>query len=217
MATETLAVAVCSPQEVVETGLLTLLGKHPGRFRLVPPPDGPEHEDPDIVLYDVIALQDGDTTELTYLVERTRARVLAIGRDLRPDLASRALAAGADGYFSMGVDEDELVAAVLAAGEGCDPGPSPVDPGRPASVASRLGAELGLTDRESDVLALIAQGRSNQEIADRLYVSINSVKTYIRTAYRKIDVVSRAQAVNWAIRHGFPPEPDDLGRPRPEP
>ena len=48
------------------------------------------------------------------------------------------------------------------------------------------------------------QGLSNQEIADELYLSINSVKTYIRSAYRKIDAVSRAQAVAWGIQHGFP-------------
>ena len=55
---------------------------------------------------------------------------------------------------------------------------------------------------------LITQGLSNQEIAERSYLSINSVKTYIRTAYRKIGVTRRAQAVAWGMRHGF--EPDRL-------
>ncbi len=55
---------------------------------------------------------------------------------------------------------------------------------------------------------LITQGLSNQEIADRSYLSINSVKTYIRTAYRKIGVTRRSQAVVWGMKHGF--EPDRL-------
>ena len=56
------------------------------------------------------------------------------------------------------------------------------------------------------MLALITQGLSNQEIAERSYLAINSVKTYIRTAYRKIDVTRRAQAVAWGMRHGFEPD-----------
>ena len=60
-----------------------------------------------------------------------------------------------------------------------------------------------LSARERDVLELIAAGLSNQEIAERLYVSINSVKTYIRAAYRKIGVERRSQAVVWAVQHGL--------------
>jgi DNA-binding CsgD family transcriptional regulator len=66
---------------------------------------------------------------------------------------------------------------------------------------------VGLTAREAEVLALITQGFSNQEIAERSYLSINSVKTYIRTAYRKIGVTRRAQAVVWGMKHGFEPTP----------
>jgi DNA-binding CsgD family transcriptional regulator len=68
------------------------------------------------------------------------------------------------------------------------------------------GREHGLTARESEVLALITQGLSNQEIAERTYLSINSVKTYIRTGYRKIGVGRRSQAVAWGMRHGFEPD-----------
>ena len=50
-------------------------------------------------------------------------------------------------------------------------------------------------------------GHSNQEIADALFLSINSVKTYIRSTYRKIDVTSRGQAIVWAIQNGFLTEP----------
>ena len=63
----------------------------------------------------------------------------------------------------------------------------------------------GLTRREQDVVGLIASGLPNTEIADRLYLSINSVKTYIRTAYRKMGVERRPQAVVWALQHGLGP------------
>ncbi len=67
-----------------------------------------------------------------------------------------------------------------------------------------LGHDVGLTPREVDVLALITRGLSNQQIAETTYLSINSVKTYIRTAYRRIGVTSRSQAVVWCLQHGFP-------------
>src|ERR1700752_3517137 len=111
---EPLQVAVCSPHAVVQSGLKALLGRHPDRFRVVPRTDGPEREQPHVVLYDVFALRGGDD-ELTRLLAGTRARVLAVGRELRPDLVSRALAAGVDGSFPLGVDEDELVEAVESA------------------------------------------------------------------------------------------------------
>jgi DNA-binding CsgD family transcriptional regulator len=71
--------------------------------------------------------------------------------------------------------------------------------------ATYPGKEVGLSRRESAVLAMIVQGRTNQEIASDLFLSINSIKTYIRSAYRKIGVRHRAQAVAWAMQHGFPP------------
>src|SRR5262245_9330249 len=111
---EPLPVAVCSPHPVVQSGLKALLGRHPDRFRIVAQPDGPERERAEVVLYDVFALRSGDD-DLTRLLGRTQAKVLAVGRELRPDLVSRALAAGVDGFFPLGVEEDELVEAVESA------------------------------------------------------------------------------------------------------
>jgi len=67
---------------------------------------------------------------------------------------------------------------------------------------------VGLTPREAEVIALISQGLSNQQIADRAFLGINTIKTHIRNAYRKINVSTRAQAVLWGVRNGF--EPDTL-------
>ena len=63
-----------------------------------------------------------------------------------------------------------------------------------------------LTEREKEVLACIARGMSNAEIVDLTRLSPNTVKSYIRTVYRKIDVASRTQAVLWGVHHGFTPD-----------
>lgn len=199
MSSEPLLVAVVSPQPVVRHGLADLLARHPDRVRVVDHADGP---DPDVVVYDVVDLADGDTSGLRELLGSTSAKVLAMSRDLRPDLAARALAAGADGFFSMGVSESELISAVEAAAAGAG---GALQGGAP-DADPRLGAEAGLTTREVEVLTLIAQGRTNRQISEELYLSPNSIKTYVRTAYRKIGATSRSQAVGWAIRNGFPIE-----------
>jgi two-component system, NarL family, response regulator LiaR len=99
------------------------------------------------------------------------------------------LRAGAAAWVPLRTGVEQIVAVVEAAAR-----PAPGGGG---------GAELaGLTGREVEVLELIAEGLTNQEIADRIYISINSVKTYIRSAYRKIGVNSRSQAAVWSLQHG---------------
>jgi DNA-binding NarL/FixJ family response regulator len=80
--------------------------------------------------------------------------------------------------------------------------------GRSSSGGAHPRAERGvLTPRETDVVRLIASGLSNEEIGRELVVGANSVKTYIRTAYKGMGVRSRTQAVLWAMRHGVVPAP----------
>ena len=57
--------------------------------------------------------------------------------------------------------------------------------------------------REAEVIALIAQGMSNQDIAHTLALSTNTIKSYIRSAYRRMNVTSRSTAILWAVDHGF--------------
>jgi len=179
---------VCS-QEVLGKGLAAMLAEHPSRAVVT------DTEVADVVLYDVLGVHRTNGADLNRLLRRTRSVVLAVSRDLRPDLRARALAAGAHGWISMSVDSGELVAAVEAAAAGREL-PDQDD---------RLGDPIGLTPREVEVLALITRGMSNQEIAEHLYLSINSVKTYIRTAYARIGARSRTQAVAWCLQHGFAP------------
>jgi len=199
-------VAVLSPYPIVVEGFTSLLGRHADRIRVIDAVTEIEHDEPDVVLFDVAGLADGDGCDLDFLVKRACV-VLAVGRDLRPDLLGQALTHAVDGFFSMNVTETDLLAAIDSAMTGWqagDPGPNPIV-GASASEqrAYRLGGNVGLSEREVEVLSLITQGLSNEEIARQCFLSINSVKTYIRTAYRKIRVHSRSQAVAWAIEQGF--------------
>ena len=79
--------------------------------------------------------------------------------------------------------------------------PQPV--GEPAELRDAAITAHRLSEREVDILALLAQGHSNAEISETLYLSVNTVKTYLRTAYRKVGLTSRPHAVAWAVQHGF--------------
>jgi DNA-binding NarL/FixJ family response regulator len=195
-----LRVAVCSARVVVQAGLVCLIERHPDRFVVVAPPDGPDHEDPDVVLYDVEGLVEGEERELRYLVERTHSQLLAVAWEDRMRQLNVALAAGVDGFFSLDCTEAELVTAVASVG---DSQPTVGGTGT-AERAEALAAEAGLSPREIEVISLVAQGLSNLEVGEALFLSVNSVKTYIRTAYRKMGVRTRAQAVAWALQRGYP-------------
>jgi DNA-binding NarL/FixJ family response regulator len=182
-------VGIVYTQEVLARGLKAMLAEHPGRAVVA------EVHEADVVLYDVLGVHRTNGADLEELVAATQSVILAVSRDLRPDLRARALAGGAHGWISMSVDSQELVEAVVAAAAGRDL-PDPDD---------RLGRDAGLTPREVEVLGLITQGMSNLEIAEQLFLSINSVKTYIRSAYAKIGATSRSRAVAWCLQHGFAP------------
>jgi NarL family two-component system response regulator LiaR len=197
---ERLWVDVDSPQDIVVTGLRHILESSFGAalFMTVGPVDG----EPDVILYDVIDLQAGDTSELDRLHQETGSVVIAVSYDdLRPDLEALALERGAAAVIPLSISAEQLAEVVRAAVDGHL---EDIPIVRTADDSAFPGKTFGLSRRESDVLALIVQGMSNQEIAGAYFLSVNSVKTYIRSAYRKIGVRHRAQAVGWAMQHGFP-------------
>jgi len=201
---ERLWVDIDSPQEVVVTGVRTILESEFGAsiFATV----GPVNGEPDVILYDVIGLVRGDASELDRLRQHTGSVVIAVSYDgLRPDLEVLALERGAAAVVPLGISAAQLAEVIQAAIEGTlDEIPTVRTP----DDAAFPGKENGLSRRESAVLALIVQGRTNQEIADEFFLSVNSIKTYIRSAYRKVGIRHRAQAVVWAMQHGFPPPTD---------
>jgi NarL family two-component system response regulator LiaR len=156
----------------------------------------------DIVLYDPCGHERMPTTvsELSRVGQNTK--VVIYSWDIQPEVAQRAVRQGAAGCLAKSLPGPELVVAL----ERIMRGEIVVITGDDASagvVDDSSAPTDGLSARETEVLALIAGGLSNHEIAARLYVSINSVKAYIRSAYRKIGVERRTQAVLWGIRHGL--------------
>ncbi len=159
--------------------------------------------DVDIVLFDTFAQVQGDGLDLEDFVRDSGARVVIFSWNLQLDLIDRAISQGACGYLSKALDGDQILDAL----ERVHRGEVVVDIGDGESSVGASGdwpgRDAGLSPREAEILALITLGLTNLEIAERSYVSINSVKTYIRAAYRKIGVTSRSQAVRWAMEHHF--------------
>jgi len=202
-----ITVAVVNDYEMVVAGVAAMLAQHPDRVRVVELDAGlPVVSDVDVILYDTFGQVQGHAVDLEDLVRGTQARVVIFSWNLQPDLVEKAIERGASGYLSKEADGEQMVEALEAAHEGKIVTPPNSEAPEHGASGDWPGRDQGLTAREAEVVALITQGLSNQEIADRSYLSINSVKTYIRTAYRKIGVTRRAQAVGWGMRHGFEPD-----------
>ena len=163
----------------------------------------------DIALFDTFAQQQGDREDVGRLVSNPRVKhVVVYSWNLDKALQDRTLEAGVSGYLSKALSAEELAEELrqVAAGRKPTQAPEPDAPEDAPVEGDWPGRSHGLTARESEVLALITQGLSNQDIAERTHLSINSVKTYIRHAYHKIGVTSRSRAVLWGIDHGFRPD-----------
>ncbi len=183
---------------MVELGLRTMLERADSPFEIVVA--GPDHPDPDIVLFDVILMAEGDTRGLDHWVGNTATTIIAINRTLAPALGAQARAHGVEWHIDLGINTAELGQVIEEAVTGTLEASSVADEWVSATYA---GQPEGLSRREAAVIELIVKGESNQHIAETLFLSINSVKTYIRAAYRKMGVSRRAQAVVWGIEHGL--------------
>jgi two-component system, NarL family, response regulator LiaR len=202
--TRPIRLALSNDYHVVIAGLAAMLADHSDRVEIVATTTARDiTAAADVILFDTFGrLPEGDD-KLRQVVAANDAKVVVYSWDNYPvDLAQEH---GAAGYIHKGLPPDQLVEALVAIHEGesveSKPAPSSLDEDQ--SMPAWPGQDAGLSPRESEVLAFIAQGYTNEEIAARAYLSINTVKTYIRTAYRKMGVTSRAQAVGWALRNGF--------------
>ena len=168
----------------------------------------PVVSDVDVVLYDTFAQIQGTGLDLEDFVRDSGAKVVIYSWNIEPEMVSQAMAGGASGYLSKVLTGPEVVAALERVVRGevvVLTGEYETSVG---GVGDWPGRSVGLSPREAEVLALITQGLTNQEIADRVFLSTNTVKTYIRSAYRKIGVQRRPQAIVWGMANGF--EPDAL-------
>ena len=165
---------------------------------------------PDIVLMDIeMPILDGISATQAIKSEGNDIRVLALSAFGRDTQVVGMLAAGADGYCLKSIEWQQLL-AVLRLIQG---GGTYLDPQIAHKLASMLKANTvlasqavtgsSLTAREREVLHLISEGASNQEIADQLYLSLGTIKAYVRTILNKLSVDDRVQAAAKAVREGL--------------
>ncbi len=214
-----ITVALVNDYEVVVRGLANMLRNYDREVSIIELDANKRvGKQVDVALYDTFAATQGDRDEIRQLIANPQVeRVAVYTWNFEPRLPKAAMANGTCGYLSKGLPARSLVKALqrIHAGE-VIVSPQPKITGAVAAGGDWPGREEGLTEREAEVLALITQGLDNAQIADRTSLSPNSIKTYIRSCYRRIDVANRSNAILWGVRHGFTPDhvrvsdPDDI-------
>lgn len=188
--------------DLVTRGVTEMLASYACRVVLMPADtDGTPATDVDITLHDVLDGSYADSEPLRPALGARSGRLVAYTWQPRPDLVARMLEAGIAGVLSKSLPAAGLVAALEAIHRGEVVVEYGARPPRP-----RVDDATGLlTPRESEIVALITRGLDNLSISREVSLSINSVKSHIRSAYRKMGVGSRSQAVLWGVRHGYLP------------
>jgi NarL family two-component system response regulator LiaR len=188
-----LRIAVLTSRDLVRHGLQGMLRGLPIDVHFVDTIDGTYPAD--LIIVDATGTDDDSAESLEVVTDDETAPVIV--------LTSRPAALGfgsweqpIHAYVTVSATSEELVEAVASALHA-----SVVN--RAARAVASPRTSNGLTAREVDVLTAIAAGKSNDEIADELHLGTNTVKTYIRTSYRKIGVQTRPRALLWALRHGL--------------
>ncbi|GAA4111331.1 response regulator transcription factor [Nocardioides fonticola] len=199
-------VTLVDTYELAAAGLQALLRPYAGRVQLLDLDTAlREPASLDVILYEPVHQSPASQEVLRRLITGSQRRAVIYSWRDRSEGASYGSFAG---HLSKALPAEELVGALesIHAGDDVLTVRTPVDRGPLKAVsAAGSGTDFDLTPREAEILSLVTQGLTNAEIGGRLYLSINSVKTYIRTAYRKIDVSRRAQAVAWGMEHGLAP------------
>lgn len=175
-----------------------------------------QQQRPDVALLDInMPEMDGVEATRRIITESPETGIIILTMYRRDDYIFEAIKAGASGYLLKEVELSELLKAVRAVARG----EAVID----AAIAGRVMAELraemlptrstaeeSLAERDVDILRLLAQGQSNQEIAEQLAVSEKTVRNRLSLVFRRLHLKNRTEAALYAMRHGLvePPSPD---------
>lgn len=216
MISKPLQLALHNEFPVIVLGLRAMLAPFEDRVVLVEVDTGMLVEGPvDLTLFDTfggVCSQGKDIDDI--LTSDAAGKVAVYSWNMHPHLVADALSKGYSGYLSKGLDGEELVAVLERIMGGEVVVPSDVEHRDDTNTTAkntqinRPCKDAGLSIREAEIIAMIVQGYKNDDIARHCYLSINSVKSYIRSAYRKMDVERRSQAVRWGIENGVIPVRD---------
>jgi DNA-binding NarL/FixJ family response regulator len=214
-----LRIIVADDQASVREGLVLLLGGLPGIEVVAAAANGEEaiglvaEHQPDAILLDLhMPVLDGTETTRRLTAEYPQVAVVVLTTYLNDTSVLAALRAGARSYLTKDADHTEIASALRAASEGLSVFDSRVHAtllkaasSSEASGGAPPGGPLpdGLTEREAEILRLIAQGLNNPEIAARLFVTSHTVKSHINRIFAKTGSRDRSAAIGYAHRHGL--------------
>jgi len=209
---------ICDDHRVLTDALAIVVGLDAGRELVAPPVQDPQSAIalcaellPDVVLMDVDLKSTMSGIDATRAIKENSPATKVIIMTAHDDdrLLVDAVEAGASGFLS----KDDAAEAVLAAVKSAADGEVLIDPATLARLLPQVAREreqqrdalalLGdLTDREREILTLLAQGMRNDDIATQLYISPQTVQTHVRNILGKLRVHSKLEAVAFAVRHG---------------
>jgi DNA-binding NarL/FixJ family response regulator len=204
-----ISVASVNDYDLIVEGVGSMLRKYPDRLivmdRIV---IGEELDGPvDVALYDTYGRVGIAEPALRALIDDPQvARIAVFSLDFRPELVAEATSAGASGFISKALPGTDIADALvrIASGEYVEaigePGELPA--GSAIADLEWPGKDDGLSERESQVLVLCAEGLTNREIAASLYVGLETVKSHLRSVYAKLGIHNRVAAASYAQRSG---------------
>jgi DNA-binding NarL/FixJ family response regulator len=209
-------VAIANDYEIIAQGLVSMLAPFSDRVEVVAlTTNGPEALDDldpiDVLLVDTFSSPDPSTKVEGWLASPQVGRVAIFTLSFDPEFIDRAFEQGVAAYLTKDTSAQELVDAVerIAKGERVVDASRSDGPGADADDGDDTdprrhwpGQEAGLSEREGEVLSLVSDGLRNNEIAEVLFISSETVKTHLSRIYRKLDVRNRSQAV--AVASGLP-------------
>lgn len=207
-----ISVLIADDQKILRDGLRALLGINADITVVGEAGNGREACEqarkikPDVVLMDIRMPQmDGVEAARVIKGELPKTAIIMLTTFDDDEYVIKAMTYGASGYLLKDIDSDKLIQAVRDGASG-----SIILPGRiAAKITSRLAGTLGapssfdFSERETDIIRLLAAGKSNAEIAETLYLSVGTVKNYISQIYLKLGVSDRANAVIALKNAGF--------------
>ncbi|MCG3140999.1 MAG: DNA-binding transcriptional activator DevR/DosR [Anaerolineae bacterium] len=210
---KSLQIVLVDDHEVVRLGLKSLLARNP-QFKVVAEAgnasealDRVARYKPDVVVMDIrLPGKNGIEATREIVQQYPNTKVIMLTSYAEDELLFDAIAAGASGYVLKQIGSNELVTALEKIGRG----ESLVDPAlmqkvfarvREASRKAEDEAFATLSDQELKILALVAKGKTNKEIAEQVFLSEKTVRNYVSSILSKLNLSTRAEAAAYAVEH----------------
>jgi two-component system nitrate/nitrite response regulator NarL len=203
-------VFVADDHPLYRQALVRVVSEHPQLDVVGDAPDAPQalrgilELSPNVALLDVRMPGDGVTVMRTLRGDGNATRVLFVSAYTEARDVYRAVAAGASGYLAKDASGEAICDAILAVAQG----ETRFSPSTEVALVSAVhereeAARVHLSDRERQILKMVAEGGSNASVGDQLYLSSETVKTHLRSTFEKLQVADRTAAVAAAIRQGL--------------